>query len=77
MQNNRKHVVQPEQIERDALELLAACTVAWSGVVVDGKVPACSPEAAAEVYRRLPWLREQADEFANARENFMGESARN
>lgn len=77
MQNNRKHVVQPEQIDRDALELLAACTVAWHGVVVDGKTVACSPEAAAMVYRRLPWLREQADEFANARENFMGESARN
>jgi hypothetical protein len=69
--------VSPEQIDGDALDLLAVCTVAWTGVVLDGQALACTPETATTVYRRLPWLREQADEFANSRENFAGEPARN
>lgn len=73
----RNFTVNPEAIERDALELLAACTVAWTGVVLEGKALPCTPENAETVYRRLPWLREQADEFANNRENFAGESGRN
>ena len=73
----RRNTPEPADLERDAIELLAACTVAWTGVVIDGKAPVCSPENAVMAYSRLPWMREQADEFANARENFMGESARN
>lgn len=73
----RQSAMSPERIDADALALLAEATVGWSGVVIDGKVVPCTPENAAMVYSRLPWLREQADEFANARENFTGESARN
>lgn len=77
MQGRRNVRLTPEQVDADALELLSEVTTAWTGVVVDGKSLPCNAENAATVYRRLPWIREQADEFANDRENYAGESGRN
>ncbi len=61
----------PEEIERDAIELLAACTKAWSGVVIDGAAITCTPENTVMVYERFPWIREQVDIAIGDRANFI------
>jgi hypothetical protein len=60
-----------EEQEENGLALLAACTLAWDGVVVDGEALPCSKENAKELYRRFPWLREQVDMFIGDRSNFL------
>jgi|SRR5581483_2279004 len=60
-----------EDADEDAIELLAAATIKWEGVELDGKALECSTENACVLYRRLPWLREQADRFIADRANFL------
>lgn len=45
--------------ERRLAELLAACTVGWENVHVDGAALAFSTEAATTLYLAYPWLYEQ------------------
>lgn len=65
-----------EQLEEEALETLITATKGWKGISMeqDGEVKElkCTPENARMLYTRLPWLREQADEFINDRANFLG-----
>ena len=61
----------PEEIERDGIELLAACTKAWSGVVIDGKAIECTKQNAIELYERFPWIKEQVDIAIGDRANFI------
>lgn len=60
-----------EQNEEEGTSLLAFCTVAWSGMVLDGKPLECTKDNAALVYTRFPWLRSQVDEFVGDRANFL------
>ena len=64
--------IKAEQIDTDALEILATCTKAWEGIVVDGEKLQCTFENAKKVYERFPWLREQVDDFTTDRANFLG-----
>ncbi|MBF0375535.1 MAG: hypothetical protein HQL38_18530 [Alphaproteobacteria bacterium] len=61
-----------EELEVEALEMLARCTLAWTGVVIDGKALDCTPANARHLYERLPWVREQADDFVADRANYLG-----
>ncbi len=61
----------PEEIERDAIELLVACTKSWSGVVLDGVTISCNHENAIMVYERFPCIREQVDTAIGDRANFI------
>lgn len=61
-----------EESERDGLELLAACTMGWTGVVLDGKDVPFSTENAIDIYTRFPWIREQVDIAMGDRSNFLG-----
>lgn len=55
--------------DEEASELLAACTVSWSGVKENGdEVPV---EQAARIYTKYSWIREQVDEFMGDRANFF------
>lgn len=63
--------IPPEEFERDGIELLAACTLSWSGVVIDGEEVKCSKESAAELYERFPWIKEQIDTAIGDRANFI------
>jgi hypothetical protein len=65
-----------EEIESDGLELLAACTKSWSGVVIEGKQVAFSHEAAADLYTRFPWIKEQVDTAIGDRANFIKGSSK-
>lgn len=60
-----------EELEADGLELLAALTVAWKGVELDGKELPCTAENARMLYGKFRWLREQVDEFTGDRANFL------
>lgn len=68
--------VDPEEIERNALELLAAVTLGWEGLSLGAGVPlAFNPHNAAVVYQRFPWLRRQVDRHAASIGNYLGNSA--
>ena len=60
-----------EEQEESGLNLLAVCTLAWEGVVVEGEVLPCTKENAKMVYQRFPWIKEQVDQFIGDRANFL------
>jgi hypothetical protein len=60
-----------EEVERDGLELLAACTKSWSGVIENGKVIECNKDNAIDLYERYPWVKEQVDTAMGDRANFI------
>jgi len=66
--------IEPEEIEADTVDLLAALTAGWHLVGLNGTVldVPFSTENARELYSapQLAWVREQADEFINDRGNF-------
>lgn len=74
MRGRGKIATTSQEVLEDSIELLAAVTKSWSGIVLDGKPLECSPANAKALYTRLPWVREQADDFVNDRVNFLGNS---
>lgn len=60
-----------EEVERDGVLLLGACTTGWDGVVIDGKEVEFSTDNAVMVYNRFPWIREQVDTAIGDRSNFI------
>lgn len=69
----------PDEIESEAVELLAALTTGWALAALDGSaldVP-FSQENARELYSNpaVAWIREQVDEFAADRGNFSKPSS--
>ena len=60
-----------EEVEQDGIELLAACTKAWAGMVENGKDIVCTASNAVDVYTRYPWIREQVDIAIGDRANFI------
>lgn len=63
--------VKVEEIEAESLEQLAAATLGWEGVELDGKALPFSHVNALKLYRRLPWVKDQVDTFVADRENFL------
>lgn len=66
-----------DDLDNDALDLLAACTLAWSGFDLEGQPLECNPDNARKLYRQFPWLREQAQQFVEDRSNFLRVSPTN
>ena len=60
-----------ERIEIEANEILANCTVSWTGIVYNGEVLVCDIANAKMIYKDLPWLKEQVDEFVAERANYL------
>lgn len=60
-----------EELQNEALDLLSALTLGWTGVVSGGEPFPFSTENARKMYERLPWLREDVDRFVGNRANFM------
>ncbi len=60
-----------DDLQAESIEILARCTLSWSGVVLDGKDGPPSKEAAAALYTRFPWLREQVETFISDRANYL------
>lgn len=64
-----------EEVERNAIELLAACTTAWRTgdkptITLAGEDLACSEGNARRLYEEK-WIREQVDEAIGDLGNFM------
>ena len=66
-----------EQNENDAIDIMAACTVSWSGIndKAGAAIP-CTPKSAVELYKRYPTIRDQVDMFVSARANFSPVSSK-
>lgn len=60
-----------EELDAEQLDTLARCTLSWSGIVLDGAALPCTTANARQLYERLPWVREQADEYIADRANFI------
>ena len=61
-----------EMSEADAIQVLAKATMDWKNLHLDGEDVKFSKEAALDIYRTIPWIKEQVDEFLNERANFLG-----
>jgi len=51
--DSRQPAITPEELEQNTIEILAACTVGWSGVVVDGKEIPFNKDNAKMLYTRF------------------------
>lgn len=57
--------------EADALEIMVACTVGWSGILTTkGEPIPCTPDTVRALYTNFPAIRDQADVFMASRANF-------
>lgn len=59
-----------EELEEDALDLLAACVKAWSFTLPGGDPFPCNASNAVELFRTAPYIKEQVDEAVADRGNF-------
>jgi hypothetical protein len=64
-----------EEIDAEGLEILVKCTIGWAGIILDGAALDCTPANVRTLYTRLPWAREQVDNYIGDRANFMQPSA--
>lgn len=60
-----------EEVEAEAIEKIAASIAGWSGFEEDGKEFPYNKSNAASLLKRLPWLRDQVEDFMNDRQNFI------
>lgn len=65
----------PVDADEATASFMARCTVSWSGIEYNGDVLEKNFETARSLYKRLPWLREQIDNFASNRGNFIATSS--
>lgn len=61
----------PERMEAESIEILAACTLGWKGVTLEGVPLPCSRDNAIKMYTRFPWLREQVEQFIGDRSAYL------
>lgn len=72
LKKNRQ-VLKSAQIEEENIDILAACTLAWTGIEYDGEVLECNRANAKKVYSNVSWILEQAMDFTGERSNYLGE----
>ena len=60
-----------EEIEREAISLLVACTKEFRNVIYKGAVLPFNEENARTLYAEQKWVRAQVDEAIGELENFM------
>lgn len=66
-----------DENEADALDMLAACTMSWVGVLTTKGEPIdCTAENARKLYESYPIVREQVDSFISDRANFLKASSK-
>jgi hypothetical protein len=67
----RNGKVPEAEVERQVRDLLAECTVSWSGLVYNEEVLKCSKENALMIYEKRSWIAEQMLEAAADRANYI------
>jgi hypothetical protein len=65
-----------EAFDAKLLDLLAACTTAWTEVQEHGATLECTPSEAKRLYTEYPWLREQVQVAFLQTADFFGNAAR-
>lgn len=75
MAGRRSSTMTAEELDSDSLEILAACTLGWSGFALEGQELECNAQNAKKLYGQFPWLREQAEAFRQDRSNFLKASS--
>ncbi len=68
----RKGELSVEQTEDDNINLLAMCTTGCRNIIISGDEVEHSQESMKMLYRRFPWIKEQADVFIGDRLNYLG-----
>ena len=71
LRSGKKPKLSAEDIDDEAIDLIAACITGWRNIELDGEAFPYSPDNAKALLRRLPWLREQLDEAIADRANFI------
>lgn len=61
----------PEEVHLESVRLLTSCTLNWSGVELEGATLPCTEANAEVLYRRFPWLYEQADQAMHDRSRYL------
>ncbi|NIA10013.1 MAG: hypothetical protein GWP10_09865 [Nitrospiraceae bacterium] len=59
------------ELESSRIALLVAITLAWENIAENGQELEPTSENVRHVYTTYPWIREQVDEFAGDRANFI------
>ena len=67
----RNGKVPDAEVERQVRDLLAECTVSWSGIVYNEEILKCSKENALMIYEKRSWIAEQMLEAAADRANYI------
>jgi len=67
----RNGKVPDAEVERQVRDLLAECTVSWSGIVYNEEVLKCTKENALMIYEKRTWIAEQMLEAAADRANYV------
>ena len=67
----RNGKVPDAEVERQVRDLLAECTISWSGIVYNEEVLKCSKENALMIYEKRSWIAEQMLEAAADRANYV------
>ena len=70
-QSRNKGAISFTEVDDGALDILAACTTGWSGIVENGEPVQFSPAEARRIYKKYPWIREQVDEALADRSLFL------
>lgn len=60
-----------DEIENDDLQRLAACITGWENVTENEQALKFSREAAVDVMRKYPWIKDQIADFIGDRANFI------
>jgi len=68
--NARQGKTTIEQLEAEAIDLLAACTVGWTGIDLDGQEFPFSRSNAVTLYGRFGWLKKLVDSFVSNEANY-------
>jgi hypothetical protein len=63
-----------EKAEQEAIDLLAACTVSWENIALNGSPLECTWQNARDLYMQFKWIREQVDAFIHDRSEYLGKS---
>jgi len=67
----RNGKVPDNEVERQVRELLAECTLSWSGIVYNEESLKCNKENALMIYDKRSWIAEQVLEAGADRANYV------
>lgn len=73
----RSRLVPQEQIDDDAVALLASIITSWNHIELDGAPLVCNPANVTMMLKRFKWFYDQIDEASSDRANFIKGSPTN